>query len=72
MLANGDMASVLLFGSFLVFAVVNGVSASGRGDPAPVVVGPRGDVVALVAGTVLYGVFLVWLHGFLFGVSPLA
>ncbi|WDR04822.1 NnrU family protein [Devosia rhodophyticola] len=71
LLANGDMASVMLFGSFLVYGTVNGVSAMGRGDPAPVVTGPRGDVVALVAGTVLYAIFVLWLHGLLFGVSPL-
>ncbi len=71
LLANGDLASLLLFGSFLVYAVVNRLAVIPRGDPAPAVVRPRSDVIALVAGTVLYAVFVFWLHGLLFGVSPL-
>ena len=33
--------------------------------------GTRNDVIAVAAGTVLYVVFLVWLHPLLIGTSPL-
>jgi uncharacterized membrane protein len=72
LLANGDLASLLLFGAFLAYAFVNRLAVIPRGDPAPAVVKPRSDLFALLGGTVLYLLFVFWLHGWLFGVSPLA
>ena len=68
LLANGDLASVLLFGSFLVFAVFDIVSANRRGavpstERQPV----RRDLVVITAGVGIYLVFL-GLHQSLFGV----
>ncbi|MHB1109374.1 MAG: NnrU family protein [Devosia sp.] len=71
LLANGDLASVLLFGTFLVYAVVNRIAVIPRGDPAPAVVRPGSDLIAVLAGTALYVVFVLWLHGWLFGVPLL-
>jgi uncharacterized membrane protein len=71
LLANGDQASAMLFGSFLVWAILDLISALRRGEPAPVVVRPRADIIALVAGTALWCVFVFFLHRLLFGVSPL-
>ncbi|UAL09993.1 NnrU family protein [Caulobacter segnis] len=71
LLANGDQASVALFGSFLVWAILDLASALGRKEPAPVATKPRSDVIAVLAGTVLWCVFVVFLHRVLFGVSPL-
>jgi uncharacterized membrane protein len=62
---------VMLFGSFLVWAILDLISALGRREPAPVVMKPRADVIAVVAGTVLWAVFVFFLHRVLFGVSPL-
>lgn len=69
LLVNGDLASLLLFGSFLVYSAINLVAAIPRGDAAPKMVRPRSDLMAVVAGTVLYVGFVLWLHGWLFGVS---
>jgi len=71
LLANGDLASVLLFGGFLVFSVADLVSALGHKTPAPVAVGVLPDVIMVVAGTALYALFVFVLHRLLFGVSPL-
>ncbi len=71
LLANGDQASAMLFGSFLVWAIVDLASALGRKEPAPVVTKPIADLIAVVAGTALYAVFVFFLHRILFGVSPL-
>ncbi|WP_421736507.1 NnrU family protein [Caulobacter sp.] len=71
LLANGDQASVLLFGGFLAFAVIDLISALGRKEPAPVATKPAADLIMIVAGTVLYGLFVLFLHRVFFGVSPL-
>lgn len=72
LLANGTLADVLLFGGFAVWAVVDLISAVGRGR---VVLGRepvlRKDISAVVAGLAIYALFVFWLHQFLFGVSPL-
>lgn len=71
LLANGDVASTLLFGGFLVFAVVGIVSANRRGSrPVTTVVPYRRDLIVVAAGVVIYLVFL-GLHQSLFGVPVL-
>jgi uncharacterized membrane protein len=70
LLANGDLASLLVFGAFLVYAVVDRIAVIPRGDPAPAVVRPRGDLMAAGIGAVAFVVFGFWLHGWLFNVSP--
>lgn len=71
LLANGDLAALLLFGAFLVYAAVYLIAAASRGDPAPAVVSPRSDLGAIAGGAVAYFAVL-WLHPLLFGVSPIA
>jgi len=72
LLANGDAASLLLFGAFLVWAVIDLVAVIPRGDPAPAIVKPRSDIIAIVAGAVIFAVFGLWLHQWLFGFDPFA
>ncbi len=75
LIANGDLASIVLFGSFLAYAVYDRITLKRR--PATRLIGwqapetPRNDVIAVVLGTVLYVVFLVWLHPLLIGTVPL-
>lgn len=71
LLANGDMAGLLLFGSFLVYTVVDRIAVAMRPVPGPEFVSVRYDVIAIVSGAVLYAIFVFFLHGWLFGVSPL-
>jgi uncharacterized membrane protein len=71
LLANGDLASTILFGAFLAWAILDLISAVNRREPAPVVTKPIADLIAVVAGTVLYAVFVGFLHRLLFGVSPM-
>ncbi|AIF45867.1 NnrU family protein [Dyella japonica] len=74
LLATGMLHDVLLFGAFLLWAVVDFVSARRR-DRADGVVYPagtvKGDAIVLVAGIVLWAVFAFWLHGWLIGVNPM-
>ena len=70
LLANGDLASLLVFGAFLAYAIVDLIAVIPRGDPAPAVVQPRSDLVAAGIGLVAFVLFGLWLHSWLFGVSP--
>lgn len=71
LLANGMLADVVLFGSFLAWAIVDYASARRRDRTAGVVYPPGSlsrDAIALVAGLVAWVVFGFWLHGPLIGV----
>ncbi|MBN9669979.1 NnrU family protein [Roseibium aggregatum] len=74
LLANGDLASVLLFGGFFVWAVADRISVKRRGPGAgqgPVIAkqGRRySDAVVILAGLVIYGLFVWKLHLLLIGV----
>jgi uncharacterized membrane protein len=73
LLANGTLAAVVLFGSFLVWAIADFASARRRDRRAGTVY-PSGtfasDSVAVVIGLVAWVVFAFWLHGWLIGVRP--
>ncbi len=70
LLVNGDAGGMLLFGSFLAFAVYDRISVKRRGDPGA----PRhpglgvGDGIALGVGTLAY-VGMVIGHRWIIGVS---
>jgi uncharacterized membrane protein len=73
LLANGNLADVLLFGGFLAWAVADRISLKRRvarpvpGAPA----GPANDLIAVFGGLALYAVFLFWGHRWLIGVAPI-
>jgi uncharacterized membrane protein len=76
LLANGDLGSILLFGSFLVWAVLARISAKRRdvaaqhgGTAAPA--GWRNDILAVAIGVAVYLAFVFWLHPWLIGVPVL-
>lgn len=73
LLANGTLADLLLFGSFLAWAVVDRISMRHREQrPLPgAPPSPWNDAIAVVVGLVLYVAFVLRLHVWLFGVSPL-
>jgi uncharacterized membrane protein len=73
LLANGMLADVLLFGSFLAWAVADRISFKRR-VVRPIPTAPPGkvnDVIAVLAGLAIYVAFVLWLHRWMFGVSPL-
>ncbi len=74
LLANGTAADVVLFGSFLVWAVFDRIALKRHPKPAPAALPYSGwnDLIAVVLGLALYAWTLAWLHARLFGVSPLA
>ena len=64
LIANGDLGSIILFGSFLAWAVFDRIALKRRSDPGapPFPRGGRGnDIVAVVLGTLLY--LALWVIG---------
>jgi uncharacterized membrane protein len=71
LLANGNLADVVLFGAFLAWAVLDYIAARKRDRAAGTVypVGPLSrDVLAVVIGIAVWVAFAMWLHGPLIGV----
>ncbi|KDA00602.1 NnrU family protein [Hyphomonas polymorpha PS728] len=74
LLANGELNSVLLFGSFLAYGVIDRIAVKKRGDIGPgpdAPVSAIGDIGAVVIGAGAYAVILLWLHPILFGMPAL-
>jgi uncharacterized membrane protein len=75
LLVNGDLASLLLFGGFLVWAIIDRISEKKRlqaGLTRNPVAGPlKWDIISIVGGLVFYLLFLIWLHRLLIGVPPI-
>ncbi|WP_029132242.1 NnrU family protein [Sedimenticola selenatireducens] len=73
LLVTGTLASLLLFGCFLIWAIADRLSMRQRVQ-RPLLGAPPSawnDLIALLAGLALYVSFLFWLHGWLFGVAPI-
>lgn len=71
LLANGNLADVLLFGGFLAWAVLDRISMKRR-TQRPVPGAPAGrfnDLIAVAGGLVLYGFFVKAGHAWLIGVA---
>lgn len=74
LLVNGRLTDILLFGSFLVWSVLDLFSMRQRVQrPVPSAPASRfNDLIILVLGLALYGMFVVWLHSMLIGVPLVA
>lgn len=74
LLSNGNLADVLLFGSFLAWSVWN-YSAARRRDRAAGEHYPAGTsgatALTVAVGVAAWIVFALWLHSWLIGVRPL-
>jgi uncharacterized membrane protein len=70
LLANGTLAALLLFGSFLVWAALDRISMKHRKQrPIPSIPPAKtNDLIAVVGGLALYVAFVLWLHTWLIGV----
>jgi uncharacterized membrane protein len=75
LIANGDLGALLLFGSFLAFAVYDRISVKKRGAQGPLgSAAPSSainDVIVVVLGIALYAALLLGGHQWLIGVSPM-
>ncbi len=72
LISNGDLGSIVLFGSFLAWAVYDRMTLKHRSDPgAPAIPvgGHRNDTIALVLGTVLFLALGFIFHPLVVGVA---
>ena len=73
LLVNGMLADVILFGTFLAWAVADRISMKSR-PTRPVPGAPASaanDVIVIVVGLGVYVAFLLWLHRFFIGIPLL-
>jgi len=73
LIANGNLADVLLFGSFLAWAIALFAKSRRRDRAAGTVYAAAGasrDVMAVIGGAGAWAVFALALHAMLVGVAP--
>ncbi|MFM1814107.1 MAG: hypothetical protein RLZ98_802 [Pseudomonadota bacterium] len=73
LLANGDLGSIVLFGSFLAWAVYDRISVKKRGGGfgplgTATASSPLNDVAVVLIGLGLYAFMIMWGHTWLIGV----
>jgi uncharacterized membrane protein len=71
LMVNGTLADILLFGTFLVWAIVDRISLQYR-EALPAPSAPTtviNDVLVIILGIAIYGAFVLWLHALLIGVA---
>lgn len=73
-LVNWDVGSLILFGSFLAFGVIDRIAVKRRGDVGAANAKPNvlGDLISIAVGSALYGLLVYQLHAILFGVPILS
>jgi uncharacterized membrane protein len=73
LLTNGSVADLLLFGTFLAWTIAVRVSLAQRPARPPIALpaSKANDAIAVAGGLALYAIFLLWLHAWWLGVSPL-
>lgn len=75
LLANGDLASIILFGALLAWAVFVRISLKRRQRSGELSLRPfvssRNDILALAIGLLVWLAFLMKLHQWLFNVAPI-
>jgi uncharacterized membrane protein len=71
LLVRGDLASLLLFGSFLAYGVFDRISVKQRSSLGPLGTatgGLKGDIMAVAVGGAAYVLMLLYGHAYLIGV----
>ncbi len=73
LLANGNVAHVVLFGGFLLWAVAEFIAARKRDRTQGTVYAPgtrAGTLITVATGVAAWSLFAFWLHGWLIGIRP--
>ncbi|MFQ5563287.1 MAG: NnrU family protein [Parvularculaceae bacterium] len=69
LLANGEIRSVLLFGAFLAFGILDRIAVKRRGAPVPAAGPWRNDAIAVIMGAAIYAAIAFYLHRYIAGVA---
>ena len=68
LLANGERPAIVLFGTFLLIAILDIILSTARGKIPHYEPRLRSDVIAIVVGVILYALFLFVFHSYILGV----
>lgn len=68
LLVNGDVRSVMLFGSFLAFAVIDRIVVKKRGELGPPAGPVVNDILAIIVGAGAWAAIFFYLHRYIAGV----
>ena len=74
LISNGNLADVVLFGGFLLWAVLDFRAARQRDRAQGMVYAPgtaAGTGIAVVVGAAAWAGFAFWAHAWLIGVAPM-
>lgn len=69
LLANGEVRSVILFGGFLAYAIIDRIAVKKRGDNGPAAGPVRNDFIALAIGFLVWAAIYLHLHQYIAGVA---
>lgn len=69
LLVNGEVRSVILFGAFLAYAVIDRIAVKKRGEPTPAAGPLLNDVIAVGAGAAAWAGIFFYAHRFIAGVA---
>jgi len=74
LISNWDLASIILFASFLIYGVVDRIAVKRRGDVGFANIKPNvlGDLLSIAVGLALYLLLIYELHYMLIGVDPMS
>ncbi len=69
LLVNGEVRSVILFGAFLAYGVIDRIAVKKRGEAGPVAGSTMNDVIAVIVGAGVYAAIAFWAHQYIAGVA---
>ncbi|GJL91822.1 NnrU family protein [Hyphococcus sp.] len=69
LLSNGEVRSVLLFGSFLVYAVIARIAAKRRDAPIRAAGPVMNDLIAVIVGLAVAAIVALYAHRYVAGVA---
>ena len=69
LLVNGEVRSVLLFGAFLAYAVIDRIAVKKRGEAGRAAGPVKNDIIAVAAGVLAFAAVALYGHRYIAGVA---
>ena len=69
LLVNGEVRSVILFGAFLAYGVIDRIAVKKRGETGRAAGGAVNDILAIAVGVAAYGAVAFYAHKYIAGIA---
>ncbi|WP_428409126.1 NnrU family protein [Hyphococcus sp.] len=69
LLVNGDVRSVILFGAFLAYGVIDRIAVKKRGDMGRAAGPVKNDIIAVIVGALAFAAIAFYGHRYIAGVA---